>query len=294
MISLALSSSRSKVLDYLELAKLRLVSLVLLSTAVGFFLGSPGSPDMAALGMVLFGTALVAAGSMSLNQWMEREEDALMNRTASRPLPAMKLQPKEAFWFGTLLAAGGILVLCVGVNAISSLLAAFTLFSYLLFYTPMKKSSSFCTLVGAVPGAVPPLIGWAAAARHLSLEAWIFFAILFLWQMPHFFAIAWFCRKDYAAAGFKMLSVEDPGGGKISRQILFYTLALVPVSLLPSVVGLTGPFYLAAALGAGGLLILLAVKGLGRIEDLAFPIFRGSILYLAFLLLCMVLDKRAF
>ncbi len=284
------SLSTARVSDYLELTKMRLVSLVLLSTAVGFFLGARGF-DFILFTLCLTGTGLVAAGSMVLNQWWERREDAQMARTLGRPIPAAKISPREAFWFGILLCIAGLAFLLFEVNFESAFLAALTLVSYVLLYTPLKKKTSLCTIVGAVPGALPPLIGWAAAAGKTSFEAWLLFAIIFLWQMPHFLAIAWLYRKDYAAAGFKMLSVTDPSGSQVSRQILLYSLALLPVSLLPSAFGMLGIFYFLGALLFGIAFIAVCFESLKGLDQKAGLLFRASILYLSALQVLMFLDK---
>ena len=276
----------------MELSKARLVSLVLLSMAVGFFLGSPAGMDMPLFFVALFGTAFVAAGSMSLNQWMERREDAQMSRTAARPLPAGRMQPSEALLFGIGTSMAGLLILFFAVNSVSAFLAALTLVSYLLLYTPLKRKTSLCTVVGALPGAIPPLIGWAAATGKTPFEAWLLFTIIFLWQMPHFLAIAWICRREYESAGFKMLSVTDPTGGQVGRQIILYSLALLPVSLLPSIIGLTKSFYFFGALILGAWISYLSITGSRDLDRRARPFFRASILYLALLLILMVADKR--
>ncbi|HLD50583.1 MAG TPA: heme o synthase [bacterium] len=289
MTTLSLSSSRFS--DYMELSKARLVSLVLLSGAVGFYLASPAKMDIPLFFVSLLGTAFVAAGSMSLNQWMERREDAEMARTAARPLPAGRMQPSEALFFGSGIALAGLLILFFAVNGTAAFLAALTLVSYLLLYTPMKRKTSLCTIVGAIPGAIPPLIGWASAAGKTSFEAWLIFTILFLWQMPHFLAIAWICRKEYGTAGFKMLSVTDPSGAQVGRQIILYSLALLPVSLLPSLIGLTGKIYFLGALGLGVWVSYLSLTSSRDLDRKARPFFRTSILYLALLLLLMVMDK---
>ncbi len=291
MTSHSLSLSSARFSDYMELSKARLVSLVLLSGAVGFYLASPEKMDIPLFLISLLGTAFVAAGSMSLNQWMERREDAEMTRTASRPLPAGRMQPLEALFFGTGIALAGLLILFFAVNTVAVFLAALTLISYLLLYTPMKRKTSLCTIVGAIPGAIPPLIGWASATGNTSFEAWVIFTILFLWQMPHFLAIAWICRKEYGTAGFKMLSVVDPSGTQVGRQIILYSLALLPVSLLPSIVGLTGIIYFFGALGLGVWVSYLSFISSRNLDQKARPFFRTSILYLALLLLLMVVDK---
>ncbi len=291
MTTQTVSFSNSRLADYVGLMKMRLVSLVLLSMVVGFFLASRGPVDIPLLFISLFGTGLVAAGSMTLNQWMERAPDFKMLRTATRPLPASRLQPTEALIFGIVLSAAGIAILFFAVNLSAAVLAGITLVSYLLCYTPLKKKTSLCTIVGAIPGAVPPLIGWAAAAGKTSYQAWILFAILFLWQMPHFLAIAWLYRKDYAAAEFRMLSVEDPSGVQLGRQIVLYSLALLPVSLAPSVLHMTGFIYFVGALLLGIGFVVLGLVSLKKINQRARLLFRFSILYLALLLILMVLDR---
>lgn len=291
MITNALVFSTAKAADFLELTKPRLVSLVLLSTFVGFFLGSQGPIDASLLFVCFLGTGFVAGGSMSLNQWMERGEDARMSRTASRPLPSGRIQPTEAFFFGIALSLLGVLLLYFSVNLSTAVLAILTTLSYLLLYTPLKRKTSLCTIVGAVPGALPPLIGWAAAQGRTSYESWLLFAILFLWQMPHFLAIAWIYRKEYAAAGFRMLSVVDPSGAQVSRQIVLYSLALLPVSLLPATIGMTGTLYFFGALGLGIFFVGQGILSLQNLDTKARSLFRDSILYLTLLLVLMVLDK---
>ena len=290
MISLTFTELRTRFADYVELTKLRLVSLVMLSAAVGFFLGSHGPFNFSLFANCLIGTSFVAAGSMALNQWWERREDALMMRTLARPLPAAKLSAAQAFFFGLLLSFAGLVILFFETNIETTVTAAVTLVTYVWFYTPLKKKTTLCTIVGAVPGALPPIIGWAAAGK-VTLEAWLLFAIIFLWQMPHFLAIAWLYRKDYANAGFKMLSVEDPSGTQVSRQILLYSLALLPVSLLPTVLGFLGPFYFVGALLFGLGLIAISWESLKNLDAKAGLLFRASILYLSGILILMVLDK---
>lgn len=291
MSSLTFARVRARFADYIDLMKLRLVSLVMLSAAVGYFLGSKGPFNTALFWNCLLGTSFVAAGSMALNQWWERREDALMVRTQGRPLPASKLSAAEALFFGMLVSLAGLVILFFQTNGETTITAAVTLVTYVWVYTPLKKKTTLCTIVGAVPGALPPIIGWAAAAGKVTLEAWLLFAIIFLWQMPHFLAIAWLYRKDYANAGFKMLSVEDPSGVQVSRQILLYSLALLPVSLLPSVLGFLGPFYFAGALLFGLGLIALGWESLKNLDAKAGLLFRASILYLSGILILMVLDK---
>ena len=288
----AFSLAKSRFLDYFELTKPRLVWLVMLSAMVGFFMGTKEELNISLLLLTLFGTAMVAAGSMAVNQWMEKREDACMARTAGRPLPAGRLNAWEALFFGLGLGAAGLMVLALGVNTISFFLAAMTFGIYLILYTPLKKKTSLCTVIGAVPGALPPLIGWSAASGGApSLPAWIIFMIIFLWQMPHFLAIAWLCRKEYARAGFAMLSVEDPTGIRVGRQIILYSLLLLPVSLLPTFFGLTGPVYFFAALILGSVFLGAGIYSLRQMDEKARLLFRVSVLYLFFLLIFMVADK---
>ena len=216
--------------DYWTLTKPEVNFLVVVSTLVGFYLGSHGRLDWLLLVHTLLGTLLVASGTATLNQFMEREADSRMRRTAIRPLPAGRLSPSKAFWFGMMLSAAGAIYLWRLVNGLASALAVFTLATYLLVYTPLKRKTPFCTLVGAFPGAVPPLIGWAAARGGLNGEAWVLSGILFLWQFPHFLAIAWMYREDYARAGLLMLPPDDREGRSTTLRILVYSSALLPVS----------------------------------------------------------------
>ncbi len=277
--------------DFVELAKPRLVLLVLLSAWAGYFLAPSLGLGIAHLLWTLAGTSLVAAGSMVLNEWMEREADSKMKRTAGRPLPTGRVQPAEAVAGGTVLSLSGFLMLYFAVNTGSAVIAFLTFASYLFLYTPLKRKTSLCTIFGALPGALPPLIGWYAASGELAFEAWILFSIVFLWQMPHFLAIAWMYRHDYEAAGFRMLSVEDPNGQLVGRQIILYTFALIPVTLLPTVAGLTGGFYFFVALALGMLLLSLGMIGLRHLDRNAPHLFRASILYLVILFTLMFLDK---
>src|SRR6266581_9105834 len=247
----SLHNWRSTVSDYWALTKPEVNVLVLASTLAGFYLGSRGPLSGLRLAHTLLGTLLVASGTATLNQFIEREYDARMRRTANRPLPAGRLAPSWALGFGVLLSAAGALDLALAVNALSSLLAVLTLGSYLAFYTPLKRRTPLCTLVGAFPGAMPPLIGWAAAHGSLSLEAWVLYAILFFWQFPHFLAIAWMYREDYARAGLRMLPGRDVEGRFTSGEILVFTAALLPVSILPALLGHAGLLYLSGAVVLG-------------------------------------------
>jgi len=277
---------------YWDLLKPRLIFLVVLSAMTGFYLALlPGHPSPA-LWSVLVGITLVSAGSMALNQWLERDEDKKMVRTQKRPLPAGLVTPGEALWIGILLSTAGVAVLLVSGHIAAAILAAVTLALYIVVYTPLKKRTSFCTLVGAVPGALPTLAGWAAVEWPFSERAWVLFAILFLWQMPHFYAISWIWREDYVRAGFRMLSVNDPQGKRTSRHIFFYVLALLPISLLPVWVGMAGWIYGAGILALGTFFLWRAAQTLGDIQRYARPVFHASIIYLSALLILLIIDKQ--
>ncbi len=287
-----MTGKESRLDDVLELIKMRLVSLVLLSAAVGYYIAPRNSFDLSKLILTMLGTALVAAGSMALNEWWERADDARMKRTAARPLPSGRISEGAAIAAGVILSAVGLLLLFFKVNAQACILSAATLISYILIYTPLKKVTSLCTLVGAVPGALPPMIGWAGAVGGWPApRAWVLFCIVFIWQMPHFLAIAWMHRKDYGEAGFKMLSVEDPSGHQVGRQILLYSLALLPVTLLPPIFDMTGKIYFYGALLLGVSKIGLVLWGLPQMDARCRVIFRASLAHLSFLLLLMFLNK---
>jgi protoheme IX farnesyltransferase len=275
-----------------ELTKARLTLLVLLTTLVGFYLGFRGSVDYWLMWNTLFGTALVASGASALNQLIEREHDAKMRRTQSRPLPSGRLQPQTVLIIGTTASVVGLIYLALTVNLITTLLGAFCLLSYLFIYTPLKRVTWLNTAVGAIPGALPPLMGWTAARGELSSEGWALFAILAFWQLPHFLAIAWIYRDEYARAGFQMLPVIDPDGHRTGRQAVSHTLGLLPVSLCPFLFKLTGPFYLAGALLLGFVFLWFAIQFSRQLTvRRARQLFYASILYLPALLAIMVLDK---
>jgi protoheme IX farnesyltransferase len=277
---------------YADLFKARLTLLVLLTTLVGFYLGFRGPVDYLLMLHTLLGTALVASGASALNQLLEREYDAKMRRTQDRPLPSGRLQPQTVLVVGGALAVIGLIYLAQAVNLTTSLIGAFSLVSYLCVYTPLKRVTWLNTAVGAVPGALPPLMGWAAARGELSAEGWALFAIQALWQLPHFMAIAWIYRAEYARAGFKMLPVVDVQGHRTGRQAVSCTLALLPVSLCPFLFKLTGPVYLFGALILGLSFIWFAVQFSRHLTvPRARQLFYASILYLPLLLAVMVLDK---
>jgi protoheme IX farnesyltransferase len=281
-----------RLFDYLALAKPRLNLLVLMTTWAGLYLASPSGVPADVVIHTLLGTALVAGGAAALNQAWERQTDALMRRTRVRPLPAGRLTVGEGTWFGIALSTVGLAELAFGVNPISAAVAAATLISYVLVYTPLKRRTSLATLVGAVPGALPPVIGWAAATGDISLESLVLFGIVFFWQMPHFLAIAWMYRDDYARAGIPLLPVVEPDGRRTGRQALLYAAALWPLSLLPAVIGLAGPAYLTGATALGVLFIWLAGKfARDRSTSAARALFVFSITYLPLLLGALVMDR---
>jgi len=268
-----------------ELSKARLSFLVLITTLVGFLLGWHGPMDYTLLAATLLGTALSAAGASALNQWLERDLDALMPRTADRPLPARRMHPSDALLFGMLCCGSGVAILFFFANPLTALLGGLTILIYAALYTPMKRFTELNTLVGAVPGALPPLLGWTAATNHTGLGGWILFLILWFWQMPHFLAIAWLYRDQYAAAGFKMLSTRDPDGWSTAWQALIYSIALLGVSLLPGMIGMSSSYYFFAALALGAAMIYLSVAFLrNRTNPAARHLFFASIIYLPLLL----------
>lgn len=289
------SKFRSQLSDYFALTKPRVTFMVLLTMMFGFYIGAEDEMNWLLLAHALFGTALVAGGTSALNQYLERELDVKMLRTKNRPLPSGRISPNAALAFGVLISISGLAHLLVFVNSLTALLGGFTLASYVFLYTPLKTRSAISTIVGAVPGALPPMGGWTAARGELGIEAWVLFAILFIWQLPHFLAIAWLYREDYARGGFPMLPVIDPEGHSVGRQVLTNCLALLPVSLLPTLVGMAGSTYF---FGALGLSLLFFISGLGvttkRTNLSAQRLMRASLLYLPFLLSLMAFDKTPF
>jgi protoheme IX farnesyltransferase len=281
MRSPTLSLPRATAADWLELAKPRITTMVAFTALVGFVSASRASPWTAVLVAALVGTALVAAGASVLNQVYEKDTDALMQRTRSRPIPSGRVQPAPAAAFGAALTASGLATLLLGCGPLATAVALVTWLSYLFAYTPLKRRTPLATIVGAVPGALPPVIGWAAAGDGLGPGAFILFAILFLWQIPHFLAIAWLYRDDYARAGFPMLPVLDREGSFTARQAVLHSLALLLVSLAPPAAGLAGGAYAAGALVLGVGLTLFALR-LARARDLvaARGLFLASVVYL--------------
>ncbi|HWH69038.1 MAG TPA: heme o synthase [Candidatus Sulfotelmatobacter sp.] len=285
-------AEKSWVAVYADLFKARLTLLVLLTTLVGFYIGSQGPVDFLQMLHTVLGTALVASGASALNQLWERQYDARMRRTQDRPLPSGRMQPQTVLRVGCACAGAGLLYLALAVNLVTSLIGACSLLSYVFIYTPLKRVTWLNTLVGAVPGGLPPLMGWTAARGQLNTEGFVLFGILALWQIPHFMAIAWIYRDEYAKAGFKMLPVVDPDGRRTGRQAVTQTLGLLPVSLCPFLFKLTGPIYLCGAMVLGLVFIWFAIQFARHLTlARARQLFYVSILYLPLLLTVMVLDK---
>lgn len=286
-------AEKSWVSVFADLTKARLTLLVLLTTLVGFYLGwQHVTMDYWLMLNALAGTALVAAGAAALNQLLEREHDAKMRRTQSRPLPSGRLQPTTVMLFGGITSVAGLVYLSLGVNLLTSVLGAVTLISYVFIYTPLKRVTWANTLVGAIPGALPPLMGWTAARNELSGEGWALFAILAFWQLPHFFAIAWMYRDEYAKAGFIMLPNIDPDGSRTAQQSVSNTLLLVLASLCPFAFHISGKFYLASAIILGAGFLFCAIRFSRQLTHArARQLFLASIIYLPLLLTALVLDK---
>ena len=280
------------VLDHIALTKPRLNFLVVASSAAGYYLGTANSVSAWLMAQAVVGTALVAAGSAVLNQLYERDTDALMRRTRQRPLPDGRISNIDALIFGVALSVAGVVMLAVRANLLAAGLALATLVVYLLVYTPMKRQTPLSTVVGAVPGALPPLIGWTAARGTVDAGGLSLFAIVFLWQIPHFMAIAWMYRDDYSKAGFPMLPVIEPDGRRAGRQALIYALALLPVSLMPTWAGVSGwiAFAIAAVLGIG-LIVLSARFAAARTDQSARTLFYATITYLPLLWTALIIDK---
>lgn len=276
----------------MALVKARLTGMVLLTTLVGFYLGERGAVDYWLMFQAVLGTGLLASGASALNQWLERDYDARMPRTASRPLPSGRMQASTVLLLGGLLSITGLIHLAICVNVLTSVLGAITLVSYVCIYTPLKRVTSLNTVIGAVPGALPPLMGWTAARGEITGEGWSLFAILFFWQLPHFLAIAWLYREEYAKAGYVMLPVMDPDGQRTGRQAVSHTLGLFPISLCPFIFELAGVAYLTGAvvLSAGFLWVAIRFsRHLTRAH--ARELFFTSIIYLPLLLGLMVVNK---
>jgi heme o synthase len=274
--------------DYLELSKSRIVMMVLITTASGYLFAAQRVDWMLLLNTLL-GTALVAAGTNALNQYIERDHDAKMRRTRLRPLPDGRISPRAALLFSIAISILGTLYLGVMVNWLTAALGAFTLTTYIFIYTPLKRVSTICTLIGAIPGAIPPLMGWTAATGILGTGGWIVFAILFFWQLPHFMAISWMYRDDYARGGFAMLSVRDDDGRATARHAVFYSFALLTVSVLPPLFGLSTFVYLGGAVLAGAALTYASFAFLAaRTPVRARRLFMASNIYLIVMMALLV------
>ena len=279
--------------DYLELTKPRITILILICTAVGYAFGAGNSLQWLTLAHALIGTALLASGTAALNQWYEVDSDAKMLRTRNRPLVAGRMKRSRGLIFGTLLSVAGFAELWYGTNLLAAALGLFTLLSYLLLYTPLKRRSPVCTIIGAVPGAMPPVIGYAAAGRGLDVGALSLFLILFVWQFPHFDAIAWIYRKDYARGGIRMLPVIEPDGESTVMRVVICSVLLIPISLIPCFLGMTGALYATAAVMAGfGMLYFGAQLARKRTIAGARAVLLASVSYLPAILAVMLLDRR--
>ena len=290
--AVALPTARSRAHDYVALAKPRLNVLVVASALAGYGMAGGEAARATLLLATVIGTALVASGASAFNQVLERRTDALMHRTRQRPLPDGRLQAREAIVVASLMSSVGLVILVLGANLLSAAAALVTLVTYTAIYTPLKRYSSFATVIGAIPGALPPVIGWTAATNALTPGAWILFGIVFLWQLPHFLAIAWIYREDYARAELQMLPVIEPDGRSTGRQAVVYAVALLPVSLAPTLIGMAGTSYFFGALALALLFVALAVKfALTRSIPDARRLFFGSITYLPLLWILMLADR---
>lgn len=287
--------------DYIELTKPRITWLILMSTGIGYYFGLPTAATWweflrnvpyLSLFHTILGTGLIASGTAALNQWYEREADRRMRRTMHRPIPSGRLMPNRALLFGIALSVAGIVDLWLGANLLSAAIGAFTLGSYLFLYTPLKQRTPLSTTVGAFPGAMPPVIGFAAAKGAITADAWVLFAILFLWQFPHFYSIAWMYREDYARAGIRMLPVIKPDGKRTAAEIVLYGLALVPMSMVPTMLGMTGRIYLAGALLLGLCFLYSGVRvAFERTVLRARHVLLASVIYLPLIYGLMLLDR---
>src|SRR5258706_2654916 len=288
----AASGAKARSAAYIELTKPRITFLIALTSAAGFCLGSRGAVNYLQFVHAIIGIALLSSGIATLNQFMERDLDALMRRTADRPLPSGRLFPFEALWFGVTLTLMAEAYLSLFVNVLTALLGLTVIAGYLFVYTPLKTRTSLSTALGAFPGAMPPLMGWTAARGEIDVAAWVLFAILFLWQFPHLLALAWMYREDYGRAGIRMLPVVEPEGGVTGQQIVAFTIMLIPVSLLPAVMGISGRVYLVSAIVLGLLFLASSVRAaLSKSNQHARQLLLASVLYLPLLFGVMVLNR---
>jgi len=290
--AVAIPAAGARTRDYVALAKPRLNMLVVASTLAGYAMGDGEPLGLVRVAGLLLGTGLVAGGASAFNQVMERDLDALMRRTRNRPMPAQRLQPIEGLLFASALTLAGILFIIASANLLAAAVSLSTLLIYVAIYTPLKRRTSFSTVIGAIPGALPPIIGWAAVANELSVKAWTLFGIMFLWQLPHFLAIAWMYRDDYARAGYPMLPVIEPDGHSTGRQAVAYAAALLPLSLAPTPMHMTGDVYFAGALVLGIWFLWTAIR-FARTREVrdARRVFFGSLIYLPLLWVLMIADK---
>jgi protoheme IX farnesyltransferase len=286
--------------DYIALTKPRITWLILMTTGVGYFFGAQrglhGWTDWHFLTLIhtIIGTGLIASGTAALNQWYEREADSKMRRTQARPLPSGRLDAGKALTFAIAISVAGFVELWFGANPLSALLGLFTLLCYLFVYTPLKQRSPHSTTIGSIPGAMPPLIGFAAASGTLTWDAWILFAILFLWQFPHFYAIAWMYKEDYARAGIRMLPVVEPDGKSTARRILLYSIALIPISMMPKFFAMAGNVYLCGALALGLAFLYYGLRiRTDRTRQQARRVLLASVVYLPVLFSLMLFDRPA-
>lgn len=282
----------SRLADLFVFTKVRVNVLVVATTAGGFYMASPDAMNIPLLFATVIGTGLVAGGAAALNQISERDIDGLMNRTRRRPLPGGRMTLRDARVIAWASSLAGVGLLAVAANLLAAAIAALTLITYAWVYTPMKRTTSFSTVVGAVPGALPPMIGWAAARNAIDAPAWALFFIVFLWQLPHFLAIAWLYREDYARASLPMLPVVDPDGASTARQSLLYATALIPISLLPAALRMAGPYYAVAAFALSVAFVAVGIRfAMSRTKPNARLLFLTSLLYLPGVWIAMMLDR---
>lgn len=286
-------SSRERIAAFVELTKPRIAFMLLLTAAAGFYLGNRGAFDLVLFANAMIGIVLLAFGVATLNQWLERRTDVLMDRTATRPLPTGKVTPTEALLFGTILCITSEIYLYFLVNPLTAWLGLSVIVGYVCLYTPLKTRTSASTAIGAIPGAMPPLMGWTASANEVSIGAWALFAFLFLWQFPHFFAIAWLYKEQYAKAGIVMLPVIDQSGRITARQIVLFSVMMVPISLAPFFLGFAGWIFLTAATILGIWFLVESVRtARAKTPEMARRLLLVSVLYLPIIFAILVLDKR--
>jgi len=284
--------AKSRLSIYAELSKLNILSLVLIATILGYYLGTSGLISWKRLFITLLGTALTASGSGALNHYLERETDKFMVRTKNRPLPAGLIKPAEVMNYGVLMVLAGIMILVIQVNMLTGFIALLTAFLYIVVYTPLKKITWLNTSIGSIPGALPILGGWTASSGSIDTMAWVLFAIMYLWQHPHFYSIAWICRSDYAEAKLKMLPVIEPDGNSTIRQIFWHLLLMMPITFLPFIQGTLGLFYLIGAFMITSAFFVSALPlARNRSDKSALLLLKASVFYLPSLLLIIIIDK---